>query len=203
MLLAGKRVTAPAVQLFSASLAGAPLLHLTDDTSRVCYLVDSGAAISLLPHHSLLPPSGPPLINANGGNILSWQFVDRSLHFGPNSFTHSFLQANVSQPILGADFLQNAKATIDFSLGRVIFPPPSPSFSPILSPPSSLSPSLTASSITLPAQIAPDVALLLNNFPSVISPPSAQWPHPTHGAAHAIHTTGPPVSARARRLSSA
>jgi hypothetical protein len=105
LLLAGKRIVALAVQLFSASLAGAPLLHLTDDITRVRYLVDSGAALSLLPHCSLLLPSGPPIINVNGGNIPSWQFVDRPLHFGNNCFTHSFLQANVSQPILGADFL--------------------------------------------------------------------------------------------------
>jgi hypothetical protein len=203
LLLAGKRIAAPAVQLFSALLAGAPLLHLTNDVTRVRYLVDSGAALSLLPHRSLLPPSGPPIINANGGNIPSWQFVDRPLHFGNNCFTHSFLQANVSQPILGADFPQHAKATIDFSLGHVSFPPPSPPSSLFLSSPSPFPPSLSTSSVTLPAQIAPDVAVLLNHFPSVTSPPSSRWPHPTHKTTHTIHTTGPPVSARARRFSSA
>jgi hypothetical protein len=72
--MAGKRVTAPALQLHSASLAGASLLHLTDNTTRIRYLVDSGAALSLLPHRSMLPPSGPLIINANGGQIPSWQF---------------------------------------------------------------------------------------------------------------------------------
>jgi hypothetical protein len=203
LLLAGKRVTAPAVQLFSASLARAPLLHLTDDTTHVRYLVDSGAALSLLPHRSMLPPSGLLIINANGGNIPSWQFVDRHLHFGNNRFTHSFLQANVSQPILGADFLQQAKATIDFNLGRVCFPLPTPPLPP--QPPSlpSVSPSLPASSVALSPQIAPDIAHLLKQFPSVISPPPSHWPQPAHNTTHAIHTTGPPLSARARHLSSA
>jgi hypothetical protein len=60
--------------------------------------VDSGAALSLLPHRSMLPPSGPLIINANGGNIPSWQFVNRPLRFDNNCFTHSFLQANVPNP---------------------------------------------------------------------------------------------------------
>jgi hypothetical protein len=78
LLLAGKRVAAPVLQLHSASLAGASLLHLTDDTTGLRYLVDSDAALCLLPHRSMLPPSGPLIINANGGRIPSWQFVDRS-----------------------------------------------------------------------------------------------------------------------------
>ncbi len=85
----------------------------------------------------------------------------------------------------------------------MFFPLPSPPSPPILSSPSSVSPSLSTSSVTLPTQIAPDVARLLHNFPSVISPPSSQWPHPTHNTTHAIHTTGPPVSACDRCLSSA
>jgi hypothetical protein len=204
LLLAGKRVTAPALQLYSASSAGASLLHLTDDTTRVRYLVDSSAALSLLPHRSLLPPSGPLIINANGGNIPSWQFVDRQLHFGSNRFTHSFLQANVSQPILGADFLQQTKAIIDFHLGRVCFPLP---HSPLSPPPSpsvpSVFPSIPTSSVALSPHLAPDIACLLKRFPTVTSPPSSLWPQPTHTTTHSIHTTGPPISARARRLSSA
>jgi hypothetical protein len=125
LLLAGKRIAATAVQLFSASLAGAPLLHLTDDITRVHYLVDSGAALSLLPHRSLLPPSGRPIINANGGNIPSWQFVDRPLHFGNNCFTHPFLQANVPSPFWALIFFNILKPPL-ISVWAVcfsLFPP--------------------------------------------------------------------------------
>jgi hypothetical protein len=102
----------------------------------------------------MLLPSGPLIINASGGNIPSWQFVDRQLHFGNNRFTHSFLQANVSQPMLGADFLQQAKATIDFNLGRVCFPLPNPPLPPQSPSVPSVSPSLPTSSVTLSPQIA-------------------------------------------------
>jgi hypothetical protein len=29
----------------------------------------------------------------------------------------------------------------------------------------------------------------------------SSWPQPKHGTIHSIHTTGPPLAARARRLS--
>jgi hypothetical protein len=105
----------------------APLIHLQDTTTSITYLVNSGAAISLVPHRSLLPPTGPAIVNANGGLIPSWSFVSKFLHFGSNKFHHQFLQANVSQLILGADFFQKTNAKIDFQTGRVIFPPSSSS----------------------------------------------------------------------------
>jgi hypothetical protein len=128
--------------------------------------------------------------------------VRRPLQFGSNSFVHSFLQANVSQPILGADFLQHSKATIDFNLGRVFFPPSSLPL-PSLTPSSQPSPTLSTSSVTSSTSLPADVADLLHHFPSVTSPPTSRWPHPNHTTTHTIHTTGPPLSARARRLSSA
>jgi len=63
--------------------------------------VDTGADLSLLPYNSLLFPSGPAIVNANGSTIPSWNFVKKQLKFGNHCFTHSFLQAKVAQPIIG------------------------------------------------------------------------------------------------------
>jgi hypothetical protein len=119
--MAGKRVRAPAVHLANYFPTGAPLIYVKDTTSNVRYLVDSGAALSIVPHRSILPPSGPAIVNANGGLIPSWNFVTKHLHFGPHQFSHKFLQANVSQPILGADFKTHS-VTVDFCEGRLHFP---------------------------------------------------------------------------------
>jgi hypothetical protein len=76
--VAGKRLKAPAVHLSLQSPSGASLLYIRDNVSAVSYLVylvDTGAALSLLPHRSLRAPSGPTIVNANGGIIPSWNFV--------------------------------------------------------------------------------------------------------------------------------
>jgi hypothetical protein len=130
--LAGKLIVAPAVFLATPSAAGAPLIHLKDTKTHISYLVDTGAAISLLPFSSSQHPSGPKLINASGASIPSWNFVFKNLKFGNHTFVHSFLQSAVSQPILGMDFLSLHDLQIDLKHSKVLFPsstpPPSPPF---------------------------------------------------------------------------
>ncbi len=77
------------------------------------YLVDTGAALSLLPFRSSQPSSGPKLCNAYGKPISSWKFVEKTLQFGKHTFKHLFLQADVSQAIIGLDFLHANSITID------------------------------------------------------------------------------------------
>jgi hypothetical protein len=195
--MAGKRVRAPAVHLADYSPTWAPLIYVKDTTSNVRYLVDSGAALSILPHRSVLPPSGPAIVNANGGLIPSWNFVTKQLHFGPHHFSYSFLQANVSQPILGADFLKTNSVTVDFKEGRLHFPNKQSS-SPLPHP---NSPSSTISSQAPTPHSTPEISALLSRFPSVSASSTSSWPQPKHGTIHSIHTTGPPLAACARRLS--
>ncbi len=97
----------------SPSPSGAALIYLKDSVSHTNYLVDTGAAISLIPFSSSLSATGPAIVNANGSPIPSWNFVRKQLKSGKNSFVHSFLQAKVSQPILGLDFLSRHNISID------------------------------------------------------------------------------------------
>jgi hypothetical protein len=109
-------------------------------SSNVSYLVDSGAALSIVAAST----NRPDYIvgNANDGLIPSWNFVIKKLHFGAQRFSFQILQANVSQPILGAEFFKANSSKIDFEHGRILcIPPNSPStiqslpFPPLLYPP--------------------------------------------------------------------
>ncbi len=210
----GKLVTAPPAFYTSPMPSGAPLIHLKDSVSHTHYLDDTGAAISLLPFSSTLPPTGPAIVNAivNGSPIPSWNFVRKQLKFGKHSFVHRFLQAKVAQPILGLDFLSCHSITIDCNASRVLFPSPTPPpvFSVTPPPiPSSATPTLTptaptpATSLLPPptSQCLPDVLTLLHRYPSVTCPSLTTWPTPRHHTTHAIHTSCPPIAARTRRLS--
>ena len=97
LLLAGKRVAVPAVHLAASTPPGAALIHLRDSHSHVSYLVDTGAAISLLPHRSPLSPTGPSLVNASGVFIPAWNFVTK-LYISANIFlfTNFFKQMSAS-----------------------------------------------------------------------------------------------------------
>jgi hypothetical protein len=130
----GKLVTAPPAIYTSPSPSGADLIFLKDSVSHTNYLVDTGAAISLLPFNSSLAATGPAIVNANGSAIPSWNFVRKQLKFGKHSFVHSFLQAKVSQPILGLDFLSRHGISVDCKASRVLFPQskPLPVFATIL-----------------------------------------------------------------------
>ncbi len=55
------------------------LIFLQDDETKQQFLVDTGAAVSLLPHHSPEPPCGPGLSGADGKAIPSWGTVSRRL----------------------------------------------------------------------------------------------------------------------------
>ena len=101
MFLDGKRRRRRRRQL--NALGG--LIYLRDVPSGTKYLVDTGAAISVFPHSTGEPPSGPPIVGADGKAIPSYGYVTRSLTFGSRSFTCHFLMAAVASPILGLDFL--------------------------------------------------------------------------------------------------
>jgi hypothetical protein len=48
------------------------LIYLQDTATEQKFLVDTGAAVSVLPHRSQAPSSGVPLTGADGRPIASW-----------------------------------------------------------------------------------------------------------------------------------
>ena len=86
----------------NATIAG-QLLFLEQPGRR--FLVDSGASVSLLPHKSSAPGSGPGLVGPNGAAIATWGREDVRLQLGEEVVFWPCLRAAVSFPILGIDFL--------------------------------------------------------------------------------------------------
>ena len=93
------------------SLCG--LIFLQDDETKQQFLVDTGAVVSVLPHRSSAPSSGPQLSGADSKTIPSWGSIHRSLTFGLHIFFVTFILAAVSRPILGLDFLAAHSLLVD------------------------------------------------------------------------------------------
>ena len=84
------------------------LLHVIDENEGHKWLVDGGALLSIIPptnSQRRLGPNGLGLCAANGTKIDCYGSVQKTLIIGERSFTFSFTIANVSQRILGSDFL--------------------------------------------------------------------------------------------------
>jgi hypothetical protein len=62
------------------------LVYLQDSSTKQCFLVDRGAAVSVFLHPSSAAPSGPPLTGADGRSIPSWGSVKKTLSFGLRTF---------------------------------------------------------------------------------------------------------------------
>ena len=202
----GKRPRRPA-QLASTSPPGAPLIYLRDAYSGAAFLADSGAAVSVVPHKSSAPASGPPLVGANGAPIRSWGTVNKKVRFGTSDYVFSFVLADVAYPIVGLDFLAAHQLTIAAATkqvlgrdGRPLTSPPSPS-PPSPSPPSPSSPSTVCSGrLAAVSVVPPAVQAVLDRFPEVCSDGTGTWPRATHGVEHVIVTTGRPIKSQPRRL---
>jgi hypothetical protein len=169
------------------------LVYLQDTESKQKFLVDTGAAVSVLPHNSRAPSSGTPLTGADGKSIPSWGTVKKTLTFGLRTFLCSFILAAVSKPILGIDFLVVNRLLVDPSSRQVL---DADSLCPLSEP---ASPPARSRLATALCHVAPAVRNLIASFPSIIGDGSGT-PNPKHRVKHSIETTGCPVFSKARRL---
>ena len=96
------------------------LIYLQDSATEQKFLVDTGAAVSVLPHRSAAPSSGTPLTGADGRAIASWGTVTKKLCFGLRTFLCTFILAAVSKPILGINFLAAHRLLVDPFSGSVL-----------------------------------------------------------------------------------
>ncbi|GFV12435.1 retrovirus-related Pol polyprotein from transposon opus [Trichonephila clavipes] len=144
-------------------------LFLLDRKSGQKFLIDSGSEICVIPPSPTMnksPQSNFSLFTANNTKIPAYGMVRKELNLGlRRPFIWTFIIADVSSPIIGADFLKHFNLLIDLKKKYANI-----SFKNILSE-------------------YPD----LSN-PSLISKSAS------HGTVHHIITTGPPVTARPRRL---
>ncbi len=85
---------------------GGALFYLTDAISNKRFLVDTGAACSILPHHSSQPPANLKLVAADGRKIPTWGKKVCKVNFNKTDYSYTFVLAAVLQPILGIDFFE-------------------------------------------------------------------------------------------------
>ncbi len=89
----------------------------------IFYLVDTGAAISLVPFNfrkkfknfkfNVADNTSVILKTVSGNNIETGKFLTHQVSIGSKFYTWNFLEANISQPIIGLDFLKHFEFYID------------------------------------------------------------------------------------------
>ena len=171
-------------------------LHVYDRNSGRHFLVDTGADVSVLPpslHDLRYGDRGHPLIAANGSPIRSFGTRTLPLRLGNQLFQWTFAVADVSRPLLGADFLRAHALLVDLKGSRLIH---ASTYASVDATPSALTVPCISSLVSSQNLFA-DV--LANR--RELTTPVFSHTAPKHGVEHFIPTEGPPVHAHARRLS--
>ena len=192
--VSGKRPGRPLVAM-AVGQNKTRLLYVWDRNSGRRFLVDTRAEVSVFPASMADRRSGRQglqLTAANGSNICTYGKRTIPLRFNKHCFQWTFTIAQVSQPLLGADFLRAHALLVDIKGQRLID--------------ASDYTSITLHSVTAAVPHLSSIASaddeygrILADFPEVTTP-SFSNPAPKHGVEHFIPTTGAPLHAHARRL---
>ena len=175
------------------------LLHITNRTNKLTFLVDTGAQVSVLPPtHTdrLRKQEGFTLSAVNGTAIAIYGTRSLTLNLGlRRTFRWIFIIADIHKPLLGADFLHHFGLLVDITRGKLVDTNTRLSIQGILAqdtPPSLTIPTPTSSQ---------DYSSLLSKFPDLTRVHNYSDRPVKHDVTHHITTSGPPVSSSARRLS--
>ena len=173
---------------------GPSLLYAKDNNTGRSFLIDTGAKVSVFPACGADTRSGctgPKLEAANGTIIRSYGTRNISLKINGCSFTWEFVIADVTQPLLGADFLCSYNLMVDIKGQRLVDTTTFSSY-PLKR---TMGHALGVHNITT----AKEYSALLAEFPELLTPTFSSS-STRHGVQHIIATQGAPVSSRARRL---
>ncbi|GBM17723.1 Transposon Ty3-I Gag-Pol polyprotein [Araneus ventricosus] len=172
-------------------------LVIHDRPSGLNFLVDTGASISVVPPSSAercKPKSLLNLLAASGTKINTYGTRNLSLNIGLRRiFPWSFIIADVSRPILGADFLTHYGIIIDLKSKSLKDQQTTLTSTGKIS--TDNTPSITAFKLSLNFN---DLIREYNDIFDDVerSPIKVQ----SHNVTHVIQAKGPPVGAKARRL---
>lgn len=169
-------------------------LFIHDRVSGLKFLVDSGSSVSVFPvkRNSLKTRDDIQLFAANGSKISTFGKRVLTLDLGfPRTFRWTFIIADVSRPIIGADFLERFSLVLDIKNRKLI---DSTSKQNVRG----FGTSQPSKGITMISKDSPYHKLLLK-FPNLTNP-SSNIVFKSHGTTHSIITKGPPICSRVRRL---
>lgn len=98
-------------------------LIVYDPLTKYKFLIDTGADVSVLPHHTTKDSDSPPLFAVNGSKIRTFgpKLLKLSLNLHKN-FLWTFVLADVDTPILGNDFLDHFGLLVDIKNKLLIDP---------------------------------------------------------------------------------
>lgn len=157
-------------------------------------LVDSGAELSVMPSTTGTPRTSDIVLTAaNGTRIATYGPKTVHLDLGfPRKFTWTFEMADVARPIIRADFLHYSGLLIDIRCNRLI---DRDSHKTISACAADTTTDSTVFTVSKPIKWTE----LLCEFPDV----TRESPVPKkflHGVVHELHTSGPALFSRPRRL---
>ena len=181
-----------------AGLSNSRLFLIFDPSTKLRFLVDTGAEVSVLtPSHTDRKNKQQLTLNAaNKTVITTFGKCSLTLDLGlRRSFPWIFIVAEVAVPILGADFLCYYGLMVDMRRHLLI----DSTTKLEVNCKTSSRPALCLT--LLPPQPQNDFEIIIKDFPSVLQT-SPQQPI-KHTVTHHIQTTGPPVYTPTRRLSPA
>ena len=183
-------------EVANIALSHSKLLYVADKGHKCRYLIDTGAAVSVLPKSCANRISGAdslPLVAANNSTIKTYGTCNRVVDVGlKREYPWTFIVADVQQPIIGADFLIHYNLLVDLR-SRCLR-----DMRTGLAIAASLS-SIKPLSLNRVDTVQNEYTKLLSQFPELTRPTTKGEPV-KHGITHKIVTKGHPVFARPRRL---
>lgn len=167
------------------------LFYVTDRLTKVRYLVDTGAEVSVVPptpEDRKYRKETPPLQAVNGATIKAYGEKSLTLDIGlRRTFRWIFIIAEVRQAIIGADFLRRFGLTVDLRQYQLIDTETQLSVQVLISKTPPLRPFLPR------GEMDSQWKRITDEFPSVFGP-HALPQKIQHSITHHIKTTGPPLS---------
>ena len=193
----GKRAGAPAEVNAAVGCGNNNLLHIHDSVSSEKWLIDGGAALSIIPptqEHLENGPINAQLRAANGTPINCYGRVQKDITLGDRTYSYNLVVADVSQPILGSDFLASSylapnhrdQCLIDLNDLTIIAAEPATAETPL--------------GINFVNTLSGEFDKLLDEKYHELTIPSFKPVEPKHGVYHRIPTSGRPVQSKVRRL---
>ena len=168
-------------------------LIITDRETRIPFLIDTGADISVVPNtrRRHCTPTAYKLYAANGSTINTYGNKAIIVSLGlRRQFPWKFLMADVSKAIIGADFLKHYNLLVDLNRRRLV------------DPNTTLFNTGTLIKLKTPTISTIDSShkyqTLLKEFPEITKAQNTAAPE--QEVCHYITTRGPPIAEKARRL---
>ena len=181
-------------EVANIALSHSILLYVADKGHKCKYLIDTGAAVSVLPKscaNGISDANSLPLVAANNSTINTYDNCKHVVDVGlKREYPWTFIVADVQQPIIGADFLIHYNLLVDLK-SRCLR-----DMRTGLAIAASLS-SIKPLSLNRVDTVQNEYTKLLGQFPE-LTRPATKGETVKHGITHKIVTKRHPVLARPR-----